>query len=594
MSGADQTLPDFFRRSLLMVWKYKGRAVPLMLVLLFTALGAAGQTPRPTIFFTDLLNGPNTGGENNNGTILTIYGKNFGTTQGSGTVTVGGGKVAQYYQWGVAAPGELGLQKIAVGLGPSAATGQVVVTTSAGASACGNPSENCQFTVRPGNIYCVSTSGSDSNTGKFPSSCWATIPKGAATIAAGDIVYIENGVVQSATENYNGMVWIGGDGSGAAGSPKAIVGYPGAVASVGLCTSADDIFGFRGSNYFKADDYWTIANMKACSTGRAIGGSGINYWRIVGNDLSCPVGGGSQGCFEPDAANYWNVYGNYVHDTGTNTKFYHGVYFSTDDNHIDLGWNTVARITGCRGIQFYSSPVSYTSGYNQFDIQVHDNIVHDVRCDGINLSTIDPSQGPVKVFNNLVYRAGTGPVPSDGGGNYACIYFADGSNNGAPGSGTSQVYNNTLYDCGANGGAGGVGANQLGAINKGGSTTQFLNLTNNLVQVLPGELYVSSSGGSGVSQMSGSNNLWFGNGSGPSATSSNVNADPLFFSISSHDFHVQTSSPAIGAGTNSQTSAFDLGGLFRPNPPSIGAYEFAAGVAPVKPNPPTNLSVIVK
>jgi len=151
-----------------------------------------------------------------------------------------------------------------------------------------------------------------------------------------------------------------------------------------------------------------------------------------------------------------------------------------------------------------------------------------------------------------------------------------------------------LYDCGANGGAGGVGANQLGAINKGGSTTQFLNLTNNLVQVLPGELYVSSSGGSGVSQMSGSNNLWFGNGSGPSATSSNVNADPLFVSISSHDFHVQTSSPAIGAGTNSQASAFDLGGLFRPNPPSIGAYEFAAGVAPVKPNPPTNLSVIVK
>lgn len=548
--------------------------------------------PPPSITFTDLLDGPNTGGENNNGTILTIYGKNFGPVQGTGTVTVGGGAVAQYYQWGVAAPGELGLQKIVVGLGSSAVTGTVVVNTSFGASVCENPSENCQFTVRSGNIRCVSTTGNDGNPGTFPSSCWRTMTQAAHTIAAGDIAYIENGVVQSSLDNFSAMLWLGDSGSGTAGHPKALVGYPGAVAQIGLCTAADQGFGIRGSIFHAANDYWTIANLKACSTGRAIGGDGINNWRAIGNDLSCPQGSGSQGCFEPDSANFWKVYGNYMHDTGTNTKFYHGIYFSTDDNHIDLGWNTVARIAGCRGIQFHSSPVSGSTGFNEFDLLVHDNIVHDVRCDGINMATIDPSQGQVTLYNNLVYHVGTGPVPSDGGGNFSCLYFSDVTNNGPVGTGTVQTYNNTLYDCGS---VTGVGANQLGSINKGGSSpAMFITLTNNIIDNLSGQSYVSSSSGGGTAQLNGTNNVWFGNGAAPSQTTGNVTTDPQFVSTTAHNFHFAAStSPAVGTGSTLHKSTYDLDNLIRPSPPSIGAYEFSAGVqapAPIVSLAPTSLS----
>ena len=66
----------------------------LTAILLFAAAApsASSQTTvPPRLFFTDIITGANQGGENNNGVYLTIYGKGFGGTQGSSTVTIGGG-----------------------------------------------------------------------------------------------------------------------------------------------------------------------------------------------------------------------------------------------------------------------------------------------------------------------------------------------------------------------------------------------------------------------------------------------------------------------------------------------------------------------
>src|SRR2546426_5799955 len=85
------------------------------------------------------------GGQNDNGTILTLYGKRFGPTQGGSTITVGGGQVASYLLWSDS--------KVAVAIGANAATGSVVVHTSAGGS------NNGPFTVRPRHIYFVLPAG---------------------------------------------------------------------------------------------------------------------------------------------------------------------------------------------------------------------------------------------------------------------------------------------------------------------------------------------------------------------------------------------------------------------------------------------------
>src|SRR5438445_12268179 len=113
-------------RSRLMIRIFVRGAVILILAVTVGSLAASAQTAPPTVFFTDLTSGPNTGGENNNGTILTIYGRNFGATRGTSTVTVGGGQAAAYLVWGgrsKAATPAAQLETISVAVGPRASTG---------------------------------------------------------------------------------------------------------------------------------------------------------------------------------------------------------------------------------------------------------------------------------------------------------------------------------------------------------------------------------------------------------------------------------------------------------------------------------------
>ncbi|MGZ4841339.1 MAG: IPT/TIG domain-containing protein, partial [Candidatus Angelobacter sp.] len=89
----------------------------MTLVVCSTAMLAQSSTPR--LFYSDLESGPNTGGQNNNGAFVTLWGKGFGASQGTSTVTVGGGAVAAYELWSDG--------KIIVQLGAGAATGNIVV-----------------------------------------------------------------------------------------------------------------------------------------------------------------------------------------------------------------------------------------------------------------------------------------------------------------------------------------------------------------------------------------------------------------------------------------------------------------------------------
>lgn len=538
--------------------------------LLLGVSNSFAQSAPPAIHYTDLESGPNTGGESNNGAIVTIYGKRFGGTQGSSTVTVGGGAVAAYKIWSDS--------KIAFALGSAAQTGNIVVTVG------GQASNGVPFTVRTGKIYCVSTAGNDGNPGTFPSSCWAGIRKAASTIAAGDIAYILNGVTLVGPDNYSSTLWLGDDGSGTATNPKALIAYPGATVSVG--TATDQGMGIRGSNYHGANDFWLIAGITAKATGTAIDTTAVNGWKLVANDMACPNGSGLSACFHADTTINMKFYGNYVHDVGTTAgsidKYYHAVYFTTNSNHIDVGWNTVVPNNtksttsgGCRAVQFYS-----TGGSDQFDLHVHDNIIHDAICDGINFATVNPDSGTVEAYNNVVYHVGTGPDPANGSANYSCINVA------SSGSRTNavQIYNNTLYDCGSR------KTSDSGGISPNVKTV----MTNNLVFQLSGESYLNPNAGGG--SLSGSNNLWFGAATPPSQTTVNLATNPLLLNPSIADFHLQTASPAIDTG-KTLTLSRDIEGIKRPQGAGtdIGAYEYFTGGTTVQlPNPPTNLKVTVQ
>jgi uncharacterized protein YjdB len=582
------------------------RQLPLSFVLLvlFLALYATGgaaqsSSPAPQIFFTDLDSGPNSGGESVSGfsgAYVTLYGNFFGSSQGSSTVTWNGqsclrvvGPTGSFGGWG--SP-HLWYQKIVVQLGAGCATGSgnFVVKVN------GKASNGIPFTVRPGNIYCVSTSGNNNNSGRFPNQCWATIPQAKNAMAAGDVTYVENGVDQVNLDDFDSNLAI--ESNGSAGNPIALIVYPGASSTIGA-VNATVSYGIRTPN-IGGFHFWTIAgfSVRSANIGVEISGGSSNF-RVIAMDVSCPNAEGffQGGCMDTGlGATNVSYVGNYDHDNakvnttdGSATKGFHNMYFSTDSNHAVAAWNLIDGDTGqnlcgggqcnaCRGIQFHSSPQDATTGFDMYDLHVHDNLIRNIHCDAINFATVDPSKGTVEAYNNVIFHTGTGTLtPAGDISDYTCINFPGYYYQGPTPGGVAQVYNNTCYDFGS---AGGSTAGGLEFVQNGTTTVNF---TNNLLYALAGESYVS--GASTTSAISGSNNLLFGSGVAPSYFTASVTANPRVVSAGTGDFHLLAGSPAINGGQAAASAAMDHDGVTRPQGSSydIGAYEFFAGSTPPPP-----------
>jgi hypothetical protein len=591
-----------------------------LLLALIHPLELAGQAGSPTpaqnmprIFFSDLESGPNIGGQKNLGVWVTIWGKGFGAERGASTVTVGGGAAAEYPIWTDT--------KITFQLGPAAKTGDIVVSVREKAARAGegqstigqsnatqsrhgdanlqssnkggpaNPaarsaSNGLPFTVRPGKIYFVAVNGSDRQKGSVEAP-WKSIVHAKNRMSAGDVTYIKDGVAQTTEDSYTAYLSMdrdGGSNSGKRGAPKALVAYPGARVTIGKAHGLD--YGIRTPNIAAREDWWVISQLHII--GRQAIDMGGTGWKIVGNDIECPGGDGQVGCVETSQASGIKFYGNEVHNAGAGpvaSKFYHAVYFSTDSNHIDVGWNHIHDNLTCRAVQFHSSPIcrpgcgsNDETGHDQYDLHVHDNLIHGDSCNGINFATVDPSKGPVEAYNNVIYHVGVAD-PKDGGGAFSCIYLAGITNHGRAGTGTVEVFNNTFYDCGANHSRNSDGSR--GAFSVGGGPPGLtMRLRNNIVYQLPGEIYMDGS----KAQITGEKNLWFGAGNGPGQTQGNINGDPQFVDLGKFDFHLRDASPARDAGTavlpnnpfvvsNGRTT--DKDGVARPQGKAfdLGAYE---------------------
>jgi len=557
--------------------------------LLFVALvfcGGSALAQSPVIFFTDLVNGPNTGGENNNGAIVTIYGKRFGASQNTvqGSVTVGGGAVAVYKLWSDT--------KISVAIGSAAATGNIVVHTIAGNS------NGVSFTVRnTGNIYFVGPGGNNANAGTNKASPWADIYYAVRHIAVGDTVYFLDGYAATGTDtnfpNDNTSVYICGSNcgpnntpSGTATNPVALVAYPGAVVTVGNLSGPNLglLLSGQGSN-----KWWVVAGFVLRGAAVAVN-VGLSNVRVIGNDMSCTNThlAGPTGCMASARTSVLWVYGNNIHDAGSTNKVSSTMYFTTDSNQIDVGWNTFANDTPLNAIEVHS-----TGGHTQWDVHIHDNLIHDMRGFGINLATVDPNHtcsgdcqfgGGIEAYNNVFYNIGIGPDYTDGSDVSTQVAIEVGANgdicNGCPsGTGTVQIYNNTIYNCGQ----AIIQGSQKGAFAVDSNVVNiFASLRNNIIYQLStfNEPYFTSS--SKLANISGSNNLWFGNGPAPSQTTGNINVDPKFINTVTQDFHLQFASPAINAGLNIGSLAVDFDGITRPLATAafdLGAYQF------VPPNP---------
>ena len=341
-----------------------------------------------------------------------------------------------------------------------------------------------------------------------------------------------------------------------------------------------------------------------------LNGPGTNdFVRVVNNKATCPdcyssaaaVSAGQNAGAEGPTSVFVNVLGNYVTDAscelpagvttagspaGISNKQYHDFYMVGDD--INFEWNRVSSSCAFNGMQINFGADNNTVGFTNQNINNNDFSEVNGAC--INLATVDPSRGYVNVNNNILHHCGIQEASDSIGAptNHTCI--ASPAEGFSSGTGTAKVYNNTMYDCSSIQNT--VSTNQ-GCFKFSGAAQPNLqyNLVNNLCYqptystLGSNTVWTNNAGGTTIS---GSNNLFFYQAGTPTNANTSLpafgtfgmlNADPLYQSAANGpwtNFKLQVSSPAIAAGTATGAPSTDFRGILRPNPPAMGALEYAA------------------
>jgi hypothetical protein len=523
----------------------------------FSIAVAAAQTATagaPVVLYTDVASGPNSGGENNEGAYLSIFGKNFGTTGLGSTVKVYiGGVAVNNYRYLGPSRGRPDVQEISVQVGnlgsPTPGTALPIKVVVNGVAS----NTDQTFTVNPGRMLFVSQSGNDAtavpgdmthpyrhvqngNSGAFDvAQPGDTIVMLGTPLAAGAALTTDPTPAASAwTDVYNGYLlrFIDRNGTAATGAsgtgPIALIAYPdedvyiyesfasGATGAI----SGVDTHGYTGGRYV------TVADLRIEAGGT---GGGIDeqvagqYWRVVNNEVTAATGSTDTdnlegGIVGSGTGSFW--VGNHVHDiTSASPMEMHGIYIDGDGSY-EVSYNWIEQITDGSGFQVYTDD-GYSATSN--NVSFHHNMVANVAKYGINIA--DGSGAGFVYYDNVVYGTGWG-----------CLRFNTNTLKDA------KIYNNTFYNCSSRAGYGVVN-------NDWNFPSNALDMENNILYANSGGSYSGGSVGmtSGIGTVT--NNLFYNGSSGDGWDSHPVLGNPMFVSTTSPDLLLQTGSAAIGAGS---------------------------------------------
>ncbi len=555
-------------------------------VAMFSLFPAHAQTlPGPIVLYTDITSGPTTGGENNKGIYLSIFGKNFGTS-GLGTAV----KVfindieVDNYRLLTTSRGRPDIQQITVQVGtignPALRVALPIKVVAGGVSS--NTDHN--FAVNPGRIYFVKNAthpsgvpGDDtSGTGSFDAP-FRTVQKPGGVglsffttsaavggawglVRAGDFIVMRGGTYSDIgfasgnpvgegyflqTLNKSGCP-LGvncAQGGGTSSGPITVMGYPGETAFIdrtntrgnnnsgGGITSADSA---RQQAGYGA--WFTISNLKIESgftdgplntqkgETNPLGG----HWRVVNNELTAASCATSTLCRAGAIAgggvgHFW--VGNHGHD----------IYDQPDaltslENHgvyiggggtFEIAYNVFENIVGGNGIQVQSFDTVVSS------LRIHHNLIKNVGKHALNFT--DGTGSGVVVWNNLIYD-----IDSAG------VRFKDDNTRNL------KLYNNTFYNVGRLRNT----ASGAALVNDTNAAVGMFDIRNNIFWANATAGYNSGccngnfSGGAATS----SHNLWFGAGAAPGFDVNARTGNPNFISAGTN-FRLATGSPAVDAGS---------------------------------------------
>src|SRR5574343_741850 len=131
-----------------------------LISIFFILIASTSFAALPVVLYTDIIAGPDTGGEDDDGCYLSIFGTGFGTpSEGLPPATTKvyiGGQEVEHYKYLGTCRGRSDIQQLSVLLGSNVVTGAIKVTTSEGDS-----NTDLSFTVSAGDIYFVDDTGNN-------------------------------------------------------------------------------------------------------------------------------------------------------------------------------------------------------------------------------------------------------------------------------------------------------------------------------------------------------------------------------------------------------------------------------------------------
>ena len=567
-----------------------------LIILLACCLCSMVHAAEPRLNFSDVDSGPATGNGDTslgqtagvNGAIVTVWGTNLGSSQGTSTVSLNGAPAAKVYYWGNAvapySPANLslrqGMQVVIFQVSHLAAAGSGLITLTVD----GTITNGLPFTVRTGAIRFVKTSGNDTAGNGSWANPWRTMVKAVASLASGDIAYVGDGVNQTASDKFDAAPNLGSDG--ASGRPQALIAYPGATCNIGNATDIRGIGAWVVSTGDKAK-YWTVAKLNL--TGQTLASDTNSGWRLVGCRITTPQADSMSGAVSV-IGNHVVVFGNEFTQCGKPfcNKMTHPLYMSgkrqdtgaraPTESDREAAWNYFHDNNANRAINVYSEQATSAFITNH---RIHHNWIENQVGDALLLGYY--VTGENWIYDNVIVNAGTGPEPTAGSTSHAGLHIAAGHES-ATGT-VVHVYNNTIYSCGF---SGATWPDTSGALYVTDRSRYAFEFRNNIV-VSTGQAYKAP--GSDAGPTSTDHNLWFGKGAAPSEDTHALNVDAKFIDAAGKNFRLSSVSPAIDQGVACPFASTDFTDQPRlqGSATDLGAFEYHPTSGDV--TPPTISSV---
>jgi len=565
----------------------------LIIIPILLAVNASPTHAKPVLFFSDLTWGPKTGweGSTTKGAAVTIWGKDLGSGNGINKVTACGIDIlsndATYIaEWGVTGTANhipRDLERITFWLKNTMTDGSGTVSVTVG----GVTSNTLPFTITTGKIYFISVSdGNNSYNGLYSARSGRSGSDGPfkdilkfnpSNNPSGDgqyICYVRGGMYTTQDVDSTFVALRGPHGGPA--KQKALIAYPTEVPTIDTSNAGRGIIWNAGYSPYGMNSYFTYSKLYGVGGGGAIEHFG-NYNRTIGCHFKDYLNQAWTGVVWVGDSKYTRIYGNFFDHNGYDS-YKHNIYVKTQPSipdvdystlYTDIGWNEISNpVAGPdnRGGAVFISKSS-DSAYNTQYVYIHDNYFHDGNMEfiytGDNTTLYD-----IYIYNNI-FTGGTA-----GSGSVFLAWNTD----------SVYLFNNTFY-------------NTISPMVSVTGATHAV-LKNNIYYANNGQTFLAMETYYGATATSDHDLFYNPKGSNllPRSAITVINGktgNPLFVNPAAKDFHLQSGSAAIDAGTGSVSGTVtqDYSGNSRPQGSAydIGAYEYSPGSGDPPPGTSPNL-----